>query len=166
MRASRALLEAAAMMEKPFESRLADLVRRLGTEFDGEIVATVSALGRLLAAQNITFTDFGDAVEKLATGGLEEEAMRRVFEAGRAKGVEEARREHAVEQAVFGLRSDGSEDWLAIALHLHRQKHRLESKHHQFVDDIASRLSWDREPSDKQGKYLISLFRGIGGRMR
>ena len=154
------------MSDKPFESRIADLVRRLGTDFDGEILATVSALRRLLATQNVSFTDLGDAVEKLATAGIEEKEMRRIFDAGRAKEREEAMRERAEAQAVFGLRPDGSPDWEAIALHCQRQKHRIESKHHQFIDDMASRLSWSGGLSDKQGKYLISLFRGIGGRIR
>jgi hypothetical protein len=148
------------------ETKIANLVRRLGSEHDGEKLATVNALGRLLASNNVTFTDLGDAVEKLATGGLEEAELKRVFDAGYAKGVEEAQRERAAEQAVFGLRSDGSTDWEAIALHCQKEKHRIEAKHHQFLDDMASRLTWGREPSDKQGKYLISLFRGIGGRIK
>jgi hypothetical protein len=158
-------MSAAVHMEKPFESKLADLVRRFGTDFEGEVIAVWAALGRLLASRNVTFTDLGDEVEKLATGGLEEAELRRVFDAGYAKGAADAERKHAEAQAVFGLRPDGSPDWEAIALHCQRHKDRIEVKHHQFLDDMASRLSWGREPSDKQGKYLLSLFRGVGGRM-
>jgi hypothetical protein len=152
--------------EKTFESRIADLVRRFGTDFEGEVIAVWRALKRLLASRNVTFTDLGDAVEKLATGGLEEEAMKRVYDAGHAQGVEEAERKYAEAQAVYGLRADGSTDWEAVALHCQKQKHLIENKHHQFVDDMCSRLAWGREPSEKQGRYLISLFRGIGGRMK
>lgn len=158
-------VSAAAHMEKPFENRIADLVRRFGTDFEGEVVAVWAALRRLLASRNVTFTDLGDAVEKLATGGLEEAELKRVFDAGYAKGVEDAERKHAEAQTVFGLRSDGSTDWEAVALHCQRRKDRIEAKHHQFVDDMASRMSWGREPSDKQARYLLSLFRGVGGRM-
>ena len=30
---------------------------------------------------------------------------------------------------------------------------------------MASRMTWGREPTERQGKYLISLFRQLGGRM-
>jgi hypothetical protein len=101
---------------KPFECRVADLIRRLGTDFEGEAVAAWSALKRLLASHNVTFTDFGDAVEKLATGGLEEAEMKRIFDAGRAQGAADAERKHAEAGALFGRRPDGSTDWEAIAL--------------------------------------------------
>jgi hypothetical protein len=150
---------------KTYEQRLADLIRRLGTDHDGEIIATVRALARSLASRGLTFTDLGDGVEKLATGGLEEAQMKRVFDAGYHKGVEDAEHKQAESQAVYGLRADGSPDWEAIALHCQRRKDRLDARHHQFVDDMASRMSWGREPtSEKQGKYLLSLFRQIGGR--
>ena len=152
--------------DKPFETRVADLVRRLGSDFPGEVVATVNALGRLLASRGVTFTDFGDAVERLANGGLEEDAMKRVFAAGYARCKAEFDSRHAEAQAVFGLRADGSTDFEAIALHLQRNKHRFEAKHHEFIDDMSSRMAWGREPTEKQGKYLISLFRRIGGRMK
>ena len=69
-------------------------------------------------------------------------------------------------EAVFGRRFDGSTDWEAIALHVQREKQRLEPKHHQFVDDMASRMTGGgREPTERQGTYLLSLFRKIGGRI-
>ena len=71
-----------ATSEKPFETRIADLIRRFGSDFEGEIVATWRALKRLLASRDVNFTDLGDAVEKLATGGLAEAEMKRVFDAG------------------------------------------------------------------------------------
>jgi hypothetical protein len=169
MRPSGTLLEAAIVTapgEKSFESRIADLVRRFGTDFEGEAVATWRILKRLLASRSVSFTDLGDAIEKLASGGLEEEAMKRIFDAGHAQGVEEAERKHAETQTVFGLNPDGSTDREAIALHCQRERARIEAKHHQFVDDMCSRLTWGREPSDKQGKYLLSLFRQIGGRIQ
>jgi hypothetical protein len=152
-------------MEKTYEQRLADLIRRLGTDHDGEAIATVHALKRSLASRGLTFTDLGDGVEKLATGGLEEAQLKRVFDAGYHKGIEDAEHKHAVAQAVYGLRSDGSTDWEAIALYCQRQKHRIEAKSHQFVDDMASRMTWGREPIGRQGPYLLSLFRQIGGRI-
>jgi hypothetical protein len=151
--------------EKSFEMKLADLIRKFGTEFEGEAIATWRALGRLLAAHDATFTDLGNGIEKLATGGLEEAEMRRLFDAGFAKGLLEAERKQAEEHIVYGERADGSTDWEAISLFCQREKARLEAKHHQFVDDMAARLVWGREPTEKQGKYLLSVFRQLGGRI-
>ena len=80
---------------KAYEQKIADLVRRLGTDYEGEIVATVGVLKRLLVSQGVTFTDLGDAVERLATGGLIEAEMKRVFDAGYHKGVEDTERKYA-----------------------------------------------------------------------
>jgi hypothetical protein len=165
MRPSRSVLEAAVNAQvKTYEQRLADLIRLLGTEHDGEAIATVRALGRTLASRGLTFTDLGDGVEKLASGGLTQSEMERIRDVAYAKGLADAEHKRAEGQSVYGLRPDGSHDWEEIALHCQRQKQRLEAKHHQFVDDMASRLTWGREPSERQGKYLLSLFRQIGGR--
>ena len=164
VRAHGTMLEV-SVSAKTFEQRIADLVRRLGTDHEGEMVATVRALQRSLASQNISCTDLGDGIEKLATGGLAEAEMKRLFDAGYAKGVEDTERKRLAEEAVHGLKPDGSTDWEAIALYCQREKARLEAKHHQFVDDMASRMTWGREPTDRQGTYLISLFRKLGGRM-
>ena len=152
-------------MAKTYEQRLADLIRHLGAEHDGEVLNTVGALRKALASRNLTFTDLGDGLEKLATGDLTQGAMQRIHDAAYAKGLADAERKSTEGQAVYGLRPDGSHDWEEIALHCQQQKQRLEAKHHQFVDDMASRLTWGREPSEKQGKYLLSLFRQIGGRI-
>jgi hypothetical protein len=163
------MLEASmnAPPEKPFETRIADLVRRFDSDFEGEVIATWRALKRLLASRGVTFTDLGDAIEKLATGGLEEGAMKRIFDAGYQKAMEESERKHAEGQAVFGLLPDGSHDWEKIALYCQREKARIrEAKTLEFIDDIASRLSWSgREPTEKQAQYLLSVFRKLGGRM-
>lgn len=151
---------------KSFESRIADLIRRFGTDFEGEAVAVWRALKRLLASRGVTFTDLGDAIEKLATGGLLQAEMDRIFAAAYAKGVVDEARKHAETQAVFGLRPNGEPDWGEIALHCQRERDRIEAKHHEFIDDMASGLTWGREPTEKQGKYLLSLFRQIGGRLK
>jgi hypothetical protein len=167
MRAPRSLLEAAVNAQnKTYEQRLADLVRRLGTEHDGEIIATVRALKRSLESRGLTFTDLGDGIEKLATGGLTQGEMERIRDASYAKGLADAERKFAEVQTVFGLRSDGSTDWEEIALYCQREKARVvEAKSREFVDDMASRMTWGREPSEKQGKYLLSIFRQLGGRV-
>jgi hypothetical protein len=167
MRAPRSLLEAAVNAQtKTYEQKLADLIRRLGSDHDGEVVAAVHALRRSLASRGLTFTDLGDGVEKLASGGLTQTAMEQIRDAAYARGVADTEREHAKAETIYGLHADGETNWEAIALYCQRQKRRLDARHHQFIDDMSSRLTWGGAPSsEKQGRYLLSLFRQIGGRL-
>jgi hypothetical protein len=156
---------AVSVMAKRFETRIADLVRMFGTEHEGEALNVWTTLKRLLASQDVSFTDLGGAIERLATGDLRQDEMKRLFDAGYAKGLADARRDQEEAQAVFGLRPDGSPDWERIALHCQREQARIDAKHHEFINDMAGRLVWGREPTERQGKYLLSLFRGLGGRI-
>jgi hypothetical protein len=56
-------------------------------------------------------------------------------------------------------------DWQQIALFVQREKRRLLERHHEFVDDMASRVPFNREPTPKQLKYLQSLFLKLGGKI-
>jgi hypothetical protein len=151
---------------KTYEQKLADLIRLLASDHDGEVIATTHALSRLLASRNADFNDLASAIESLATGGLEEAEMKRIFDAGRAEGARDAERSHAESEAVYDQRLDGSTDWEAISLFCQREKTRLNVRHHQFIDDMAARMTWGGEPIKKQGPYLLSLFRQLGGRMK
>jgi hypothetical protein len=154
--------------EKPFEARLANLVRMLGAEHESEVLAAHRALKRLLASHGVTFTDLGDAVEKLATGGLEEAELKRVFDAGRAEGALDAERKHAEAEITSGKRADGSTDWEGIALYCQRKLSRLrDAKEREFVNDMAARLTFPgREPTEKQATWLLAIFRRLGGRIK
>ena len=152
--------------EKSIGVRIADLVRLFGSQSEGEVLNAHGASKRLMASRSVGFT-LGNAIEKLATGGLADDQMRRVFDAGYQKGLEEAIRKQVEAEGAFGLRPDGSPDWEGIALYCQRQKARLkEDRHRQFVDDMASRMTWSREPTPRQATYLLSLFRQLGGRVK
>jgi hypothetical protein len=49
--------------------------------------------------------------------------------------------------------TDGKPDWDAVALFLQRNKRRLDSRHHEFIDDMASHTVWGREPTEKQHRW-------------
>ena len=40
--------------------------------------------------------------------------------------------------------TDGKPTWEAVALFLQRNKHRLDPRHHEFIDDMAARTAWGR----------------------
>jgi hypothetical protein len=151
---------------KSYEAKLAAVIRLMGSPVREEALSAFDALGRLLASRGVTFTEFGDGIEKLATGGLEEAEMKRLYDAGYAKGLEDATRRQFEAESVYGLRADGSHDWQAIALFCQRENGGLKANEKQFVDDMAGRLSWSgREPTPKQGDWLLAIFRKLGGRL-
>jgi hypothetical protein len=166
VRAPEALL-GRAVTEKSYEARLAALVRMLGSDRNDEVIATRDALKRTLAARGVDLNDLGDAIEKLLTGGLEEAELQRVYDAAYQKGLEDAARQRFEADGVFGLRPDGSHDWEKIALFCQREGGRLKPQEKQFVDDMAGRMSWPgREPTEKQGAWLLAIFRKLGGKLK
>ena len=146
MRPPRPLLEVVVNAQvKTYEQKLADLIRRLGSDHEGEVIATVRALGRILASRSLTFTDLGDGLEKLASGGLTQGEMERIRDAAYAKGVADAERQHAEGRAVYGLRADGLPDWEAIAAPLPaaetspRRSASSVRRRHEFAHDLLGR---------------------------
>ena len=123
---------------KSFEVRIADLVRLLGSESEGEVLNAHGALKRLLASRSVGFTDLGNAIEKLATGGLDDDQMRRLFHAGYQKGLEDSVRTPG--RGASHLRpasGRNSTDWESIATYCQREKTRLED-----LSIINSSTTW------------------------
>ena len=89
--------------------------------------------------------------------------LQRVYDAGYAAGVQATEnRQHGVDDF---LGTDGKPTWEAVALFLQRNKHRLAPRHHEFIDDMAARTAWGHEPTERQHKYLHSLFFKLGGKI-
>jgi hypothetical protein len=49
-----------------------------------------------------------------------------------------------------------------MAHYVSLRAHKLDPKHHSFIDDMASRMVW-HESTEKQQKYLKSMFLKLGG---
>ena len=69
-------------MKKTIEQRCADLIRRLGTNHNGEVVATVHALRKILASAGQDLHQVADVVEHGSNGRLSEAEMRLIFDNG------------------------------------------------------------------------------------
>jgi hypothetical protein len=93
-------------MAKSTDEKLGDLIRRLSSDFDGEIVATVHALRRALKSAGRDLHQLESVIEKNGNT-LSEAEMDRLFSAGydsgKADGLEEARRD-------IGFYAVGDED--------------------------------------------------------
>jgi hypothetical protein len=160
------VLETAAV-SKSLEERIADLVRHFGTGSENEAMNTWRALGRLLAANNVSFTDLGDAILKLADGGLERAAMERILEAGRREGAADAQCEYGQALAAVGLNPDGSVDVEGILGHFQRNPHLLtKDRDREVIEDMTARSQrWGDLPRGSAG-YLFSIFYRVSGRIR
>jgi hypothetical protein len=148
--------------------KLAALIRRLSSNQDGEIIATVHALIRVLQSAN---SDIHALAEHVKNGnGLtdaDKQKIRSEIENAHAIGYAEGVKAAEAKQHGTGAfrNTDGKLEWTEIALFVQREKHRLPEKHHKFVDDMAARTVFGREPSLKQHQYLHSLFYQLGGKI-
>ena len=146
-------------------SKLGDRIRVLSSSNDGDVVASVHAIQRLLKSHG---TDFHALADHIENGGLSKDDMEKIkakVEQARLEGYAEGVK--AAESKHLGTgefrNTDGQLEWSEVALFLQRNKHRLDARHHEFVDDMASRTMYGREPTPKQHKYLHSLLYKLGG---
>jgi hypothetical protein len=143
--------------------RVASLIRRLSSQSDGEIVATARALMRTLESAGTDIHALAGHVEKPNGKHIPEEEMRRIFEAGYTAGVQAAENRQHGSDDFRG--TDGKPTWEAVALFLQRNKDRLDSKHHEFIDKVAAQTVWGDEPTERMHRYLHSLFFKLGGKI-
>jgi hypothetical protein len=152
-----------------FARRLATCIRLLASDKGGEVEAAWASIQRMLTPS----ADLHEIAARIETPpGLDEstkQKLRKAVEDARAQGYAEGvqaaeNRQHGVDT----FRSTDGPDWVKIALYVQREKNRLEVRHHEFINDMAGRTVWaDRgyEPTEKQHKYLHSLFLKLGGRI-
>jgi hypothetical protein len=145
----------------PIAGKLAKLLRMLSSNREHEMVAAAQALNRTLQSAGTDIHALAAIVEH--GGELNEAEMRKLYDAGVEEGMRLA------EKARFGSEDfhniNGLPSWHEMALWCQQRYDRLEDKHREFIDDMAGLTLW-REPTEKQGKYLTSLYHKLGGRRR
>jgi hypothetical protein len=70
--------------------KLANLIRRLSSDQDGEVVATAHALIRTLQSIGADIHDVADRIEHSGNGALSEHEMQEIFDAGVKTGIKQA----------------------------------------------------------------------------
>ena len=148
--------------------KLAKPIRLLASDSKGEAFAALCAIARLLQAYGQSFHTLAEHVEN--GGGLSEADKQRIsaaIESARIEGYAEGVKAAESKQHGTGAfrNTDGTLEWTEVALYVQREKRRLPEKHHEFVDDMASRTVYGREPTPKQHQYLHSLFYKLGGKI-
>ena len=145
--------------------RIGKLIRLMGSSFEGEAIGAVTGLRRLMQTEGIAFNDLALLVEN-CDGRIEEKRYSDadaevIFARGVGQGrIDEARYRPQAEPTEY-YDADGEPQWHAIALYCQRHYESLEQKHREFIDDMTGNTLW-RAPTEKQGKYLLSLFYRLG----
>ena len=151
-------------------AKLGKPIRLLASNSRGEAFAALCAIARLLESHGYSFHTLADHVENANGSGLSDADKQRIrseienaHAIGYAEGVAAA---EAKQHGTGAFRNtDGTLEWTEVALYVQREKRRLPEKHHEFVDDMASRTVYGREPTPKQHQYLHSLFYKLGGKI-
>jgi hypothetical protein len=156
----------------PVLHRLASCIRML-LATDGQRAAAMLGIQRMLEAvgksESVDAHALADRIES-AKGGLsdaDKQKIRAAIDQARADGYAEGVKAAEAKQHGTGAfrNTDGTLEWGEVALFLQREKHRLPDRHHEFIDDMASRTVYGREPTPKQHQYLHSLFFKLGGKI-
>jgi hypothetical protein len=156
---------AMSTLNEPVAKRIATLFRLLSSDFEGEILGAVAAMKRLFAAEGLAFHDIATVIES-CNGEIEERKYSdRDAEIIFTRGVEKGRAEKVRTQAGSPefYDADGHPRWNAIALFCQQNHQRLRPAEQGFVDDMAGYTLW-HELSERQAKWLLSIFLRLGGR--
>ena len=151
-------------------AKLGKTIRLLASNSRGEAFAALCAIARLLESHGYSFHTLADHVENANGSGLSDADKQRIrSEIENAHAIGYAEGVKAAESKQHGTgafrNTDGTLEWTEVARYCQRQKHRLPEKHHEFIDDMASRTVYGREPTPRQHQYLHSLFYKLGGKI-
>jgi hypothetical protein len=142
------------------EEKIAAVVRLFGSNSDGDRLAAVYALERLLVGAGTDFNGLACGIENLGRSTVvPDEIKKKIWDAA----VQHT--ENRLHGADDFASTDGKPTWQSVALYCQRNKHRLRPQTHEFVDKMASQTVYGREPTQNQHKYLFALFLQLGGRI-
>jgi hypothetical protein len=141
--------------------RLRQLVLLLSSSHPGEVTNAAAAIGRTLRTAGADWHAFAEAIEPT----IPDAEMKKLYDAGFSAGLFAAEDKHHGSSDFANI--DGSPPWHQVARYCQRHVDNLDERHHRFVHDMAGRTVYDRyEPSEKQQKYLLSLFYKLGGKLQ
>jgi hypothetical protein len=143
-------------------AKLCLVIPRLSSSSDGEKIATVNAMLRLLASCG---ADIHALTAHIASGGglsdTDKQKIESAIKSARVNGYAEG-----VRAAEARFRPDGKLEFNEVALFVERQINRLPPDKHEFIHKMAIYARQGLEPSPKQGKFPFDLFvQYLGGRI-
>jgi len=144
----------------PITGKLGKMIRMLASDCDGDVIAAARAIRRTLRGEGLDIHALAEGIEEPNGGALTEAEMRKLYDAGYDAGLRAAEDKH--HGAADFANVDGTLSWHQMALWCQRHSSRLRAKEQEFVNDMASRTVW-REPTQRQGRWLKSIFYRLGG---
>jgi hypothetical protein len=127
----------------------------------GERINAAAMLARLAGKdRNQLVEALLSGMIKKPNGALSETDAKRIYDAGFHDGLRKA--ENGQHGSGTFRNVDGTPSWNEIALWCQRRSEQLRENERQFIDDMASRTVW-REPTERQGMWLMSIFYRLGG---
>ena len=142
-------------------SKLGNAVRLLSSDEEGDVIAAVHGILRLLASCG---ADIHTLAAHIENGGMSEKYREEVR--AQIKKAHEVGYEKGVRAAEARFRPDGKLEFSEVALCMERQINRLPPDKHEFIHKMAFYARQELEPSPKQGKFLFDLFvQYLGGRI-
>jgi hypothetical protein len=143
--------------------KLANLIRRLSSNQDGEVVATAHALIRTLQGIGADIHDIADRIEHSGNGALAEHEMREIFDAGIREGVrqvEQKIRANQLQRIVpqFPPAAD-------MALYCYQRINNLNDWEQEFATNMVNLTRRQYPLSIKQQARLEELYIKLGGRI-
>jgi hypothetical protein len=142
--------------------KLATFIRLLASDKDGEVIAAAHAICKALQTAGADIHVLAEQISKPNGNGLTEAEMKKVFDAGYVAGVSATEDKHAGTSNFLSV--DGLPAWHEIARYCQQHSSRLGDKEQDFVNDMAARTVW-RQPTERQEKWLKSIFFRLGGKL-
>jgi hypothetical protein len=140
--------------------KVTKLIKMLSSSNDGEIVAAARALMRTLEADGNDIHDLAKRIESGGGGGISPAERARLYEEALQRARREARREAEREAAT--RTADTVPSFYQMACEVQRKENgSLTEKERGFVADMV-RWCARREPSEKQAKWLHSIYCRVG----
>jgi hypothetical protein len=140
----------------PIAGKLATFIRLFASDKDGEVVAAVHALIRALQNAGSDLHELAELVEH-ANGELSDAEMKKIFDAGIAVGLKQAKQEARINGGTFPPAHE-------MALWCRQHDQQLREKELRFVNDMAAR-SPQRALTQRQEEWLRAIFLRTGGPM-
>ena len=152
------------MLKKPktFEEKLGDLIRRMNSPHEGEVIANALALRRTLIAAGRDFHEIAERVEGGGNGRLSETEMK-LFSITASTPVMTPELKEGESRSVTTFHRVDSDGMWEMAQFCWERIDRLPRRHRGFVEDMVE-LAGECELTPKQQTYLRSLYRRLGGR--
>jgi hypothetical protein len=144
----------------PIAGRIAQLIRLLSSDRDGEVIAAARALGRTLHGAGLDVHSLAEQIEK-GSGSFNETEARKLYDAGYEQGYQAGTSANGREG--FHDISSPLATWHETAHWCQQHSEQLRPREHEFVDQMTAQTLW-REPTERQGRWLKSIYHRLGGK--